>query len=142
MRVADRISQLQRSRNMARIKGRDTGPELLLRRALWAASLRYRLKCKVPLPGRPDIVFPRARVAVFVDGCFWHGCPVHGHMPKSREEYWGPKIARNQRRDNDTNATLAAMGWRVMRFWEHEVLGSLPQCVATIAAAVRTPGNP
>lgn len=122
---------------MGRIRLRDTAPEIALRRALWAAGLRYRLKTKIHLLGQPDIVFPGAKVAVFVDGCFWHGCPVHGHLPKSREEYWKPKIARNQRRDAEVNAKLLAMGWRVVRFWEHQVRDGVLECVSEVLAVVK-----
>ena len=102
-------------------RGRDTGPELDLRRLLHAAGLRYRVTY-APLPGvrcRPDIVFTRAKVAVFVDGCFWHGCPEHGTRPRANREYWDDKIARNRARDRRNNAAFEAAGWRVMRFWEH-----------------------
>jgi DNA mismatch endonuclease (patch repair protein) len=73
------------------------------------------------LPGRPDFVFRKHRLAVFVDGCFWHGCPLHCRMPKSRIEYWKPKIARNKKRDKVVQSTLRASGWRVLRIWEHEL---------------------
>lgn len=135
--MADIISPEDRSRVMSRIKLRDTAPELTLRRALWAAGLRYRLCLKVQLPGRPDIVFPGSRVAVFVDGCFWHGCPIHGHIPKSRESYWGPKLTRNIQRDAEVTARLAGQGWRVLRFWEHQVRKELAKCVSEVAATVR-----
>lgn len=135
--MVDRISPEVRSRVMARIRLRNTGPELALRRALWAAGFHYRLKTKQALPGRPDIVFVGAKVAVFVDGCFWHGCPEHGHQPKSRLEYWGPKIERNRRRDAEANAALSAMGWRVLRFWEHQIRADLPYCIAKVTRAVK-----
>lgn len=73
------------------------------------------------LPGKPDFVFRRERVAVFVDGCFWHGCRRHCRMPKSRLDFWRPKIARNKRRDLEVNRILRAMGWRVLRVWEHDL---------------------
>lgn len=120
---------------MAHIKGTDTRPEWLLRRALWATGLRYRLRSK--LPGKPDIVFPRARIAVFVDGCFWHGCPLHGHVPKSNLTYWVPKLARNQARDRAADAALLVLGWLPMRVWEHEVVEDLASCVERIAETVR-----
>jgi DNA mismatch endonuclease (patch repair protein) len=135
--MADRIASEARSLLMSRIKLRNTGPEIMLRRALWAAGLRYRLKLKVPLPGRPDIIFPRARLAVFVDGCFWHGCPLHGHLPKSHGEYWGPKLARTRRRDAEVTAGLQLMGWRVLRIWEHQIKADLVRCVVEIGLAVR-----
>lgn len=101
---------------------RDTKPELALRRALHARGLRYRVDLPVPTAGRtvrPDVVFTRARVAVFVDGCFWHGCPVHATYPKRNADYWIPKLAANRARDEATNARLAAAGWTVLRFWAH-----------------------
>lgn len=112
-----------------------TSPELALRRALHALGLRYRVH-KAPLPilrRKADIVFGRARVAVFVDGCFWHGCPEHG---RRRHEvngwYWPEKIARNQRRDRETNGALISNGWQVIRVWEHELCGPFaePDAVA------------
>ena len=105
---------------------RDTGPELALRRGLHARGLRYRVD--VPLPfdrrRRADIVFPRLRVAVYVDGCFWHGCPDHGPTPRSNTDFWLAKIARNRARDADTDVRLEAEGWTVLRYWEHDCTGS------------------
>lgn len=133
--MADRISAASRSRLMARIKGADTKPEWQLRRALWAAGLRYRLRPR--LPGRPDLAFHRAKVAVFVDGCFWHGCPLHGHQPKSNIAYWGAKLARNRVRDRAADAALIALGWIPLRIWEHDVIEELATCVARITETVR-----
>lgn len=101
---------------------RDTGPELALCRTLHARGLRYRVDHPLPFDRRrrADVVFPRARVAVFVDGCFWHGCPEHGTMPKANRAFWRDKIARNRARDADTDRRLADLGWTVLRFWEHE----------------------
>ena len=101
---------------------RDTRPELAVRRAAHALGLRYRVDAR-PLPDlnrRADLIFTRARVAVFVDGCYWHGCPEHGSTPRTNANYWGPKILRNRERDADTNACLIEAGWTVARFWEHE----------------------
>lgn len=101
---------------------RDTAPELALRRLIHAAGLRYRVD-RAPLPGlrrRADLVFGRARVAVFVDGCFWHGCPLHGVKPRTNAEWWRAKLDRNRARDRDTDARLAEAGWEVLRVWEHE----------------------
>lgn len=110
-----RRMQLQRSR--------DTAPELALRRRLHALGLRYRVDCQ-PLPDlrrRADIVFTRAKIAVFVDGCFWHGCPQHGRREHAVNGwYWPAKIAGNRAKDADTDARLAASGWTVIRVWEHE----------------------
>ncbi len=102
---------------------RNTTTELAVRRLLHAWGLRYRVDY-APLPSllrrRADIVFTRARLAVFIDGCFWHGCPKHATQPKRNAEYWAPKLARNTERDADTNAALENAGWRVLRYWEHE----------------------
>lgn len=136
--MTDRISPEARSCLMKRIRLRNTGPELALRRKLWALGLRYRLTSNPPLPGKPDILFPGTKIAVFVDGCFWHGCPTHGHIPKSRMEYWRPKIARTQQRDTKTNAKLASMGWHVLRFWEHQVRDNLAQCARLVTQAIKT----
>jgi DNA mismatch endonuclease, patch repair protein len=104
---------------MSRIRGRDTKPEILLRRAVWRMGLRYRLRSK--LNGRPDMVFPSARLAVFVDGCQWHCCPDHFVRPKSNVDFWDRKFATNRARDITVNTLLKKQGWKVLRFWEHEV---------------------
>ncbi len=112
---------LTRSENMARIRGKDTQPEMKVRRALWAAGLRYRLHDK-RLPGHPDLVFPGRRTVVFVHGCFWHcheGCS-NFRVPKTRTEWWAAKLARNKARDADVRAQLKAMGWDVVVIWECE----------------------
>lgn len=107
---------------MSRLARRDTRPELILRKELHGRGLRYRLQVKVPGNNRRtiDIAFTRVRLAVYVDGCFWHGCPEHLHTPRSNQEWWEWKIARNQARDTDTDALLAGAGWSVIRVWEHE----------------------
>src|SRR5215211_8176900 len=105
---------------MARVKGKNTSPERILRSALWRNGLRYRLDYKVPA-GRPDIVFPGPKVAVFVDGCFWHGCPAHYSRPRSQQEFWSEKLAANVERDRRQTLELESRGWRVVRVWEHEI---------------------
>lgn len=110
---------LTRSEVMSRIRGTNTGPEVALRHALWSMGFRYRLKA--PLPGRPDIVFPRHRVAVFVDGCFWHGCRLHYTAPTNNHEFWAAKLVENRTRDVRVAAALKARGWQVIRLWEHDV---------------------
>ncbi|MFD3803261.1 very short patch repair endonuclease [Streptomyces sp. NPDC058619] len=109
-------------RSMLGNRSRDTTPELALRSLLHASGLRYRVAAK-PLPDMrrtADLVFRPVRVAVFIDGCFWHGCPDHFVPPKTNPEYWREKIGRNMQRDRDTDERLAEAGWLVMRFWEHE----------------------
>src|SRR5882724_5534169 len=114
----------------------DTKPEMALRRALHGQGLRYRKDYRLDLDGarvRPDIAFTARRVAVFVDGCFWHACPEHGTKPANNTWYWGPKLARNVERDRAADAALAAAGWRVVRVWEHEPLDA---AVASVVAAL------
>ncbi|HEV3321928.1 MAG TPA: very short patch repair endonuclease [Solirubrobacteraceae bacterium] len=115
------------TRNSMRSNRRaDTRPELVLRSALHRLGLRfrkdYRLKAE-DLILRPDVAFTRARVAVFVDGCFWHRCPVHGSEPKSNAGYWLPKLDANVARDRRADQALARIGWHVVRVWEHEPVG-------------------
>lgn len=117
-------------------KGRDTKPELALRSAVHALGLRYRVGVS-PLPGvrrTADLVFPRAKVAVFVDGCFWHGCPKHHRPARRNAEFWTTKIEGNVARDADTDARLRAAQWTVIRVWEHELPG---EAASKISAAVR-----
>ena len=111
-------------RRMQRQARRDTKPEIALRRELHRLGLRYRVDRAV-IPGvrrRADVVFPRARIAVFVDGCFWHGCPRHGTRPKSNADWWRNKLEANIARDRDTDARLKSAGWRVVRVWEHQAM--------------------
>jgi len=115
---------LTRSEVMARIRSRDTTPEHVLRKALWRQNRRYRLHHKTPA-GRPDIVFPGRKVAIFIDGCFWHGCPEHYVRPRSRPDFWADKLATNVTRDQRQTETLEALGWRVVRVWEHAVFETL-----------------
>lgn len=107
---------------MANLSRRDTAPELALRRELHRRGLRYRVQVKIPGDNRRtiDIAFTRARLAVYVDGCFWHGCPDHHRRPSTNAEWWHWKIGRNRERDRATNEQLAAAGWDVLRIWEHE----------------------
>lgn len=112
-----------RSRNMAAIRRTDTKPEVALRSALHSAGYRFRKDYPLRLAGRlvrPDIAFTRAKVAVFVDGCFWHCCPLHGRQPTSNTGYWSPKLQGNVDRDRLQTELLEANGWRVVRVWSHE----------------------
>jgi DNA mismatch endonuclease (patch repair protein) len=110
------------SRKMSNLARTDTRPEIELRSALHARGLRYRVH--MPVPGKPrrmiDIAFTRTKVAVLVDGCFWHSCPAHGMRPQTNREWWDWKLSRNRERDEDTNESLVAAGWTVVRVWEHD----------------------
>ncbi|EIL96750.1 very short patch repair endonuclease [Rhodanobacter sp. 115] len=117
--MTDTLSREQRSAAMSKIRSRDTAPELLVRRALWSAGLRFRLQARA-LPGRPDIVLRRWNAVVFVHGCFWHrheGCPLF-RLPATRPEFWEPKLLANQRRDTRAIRELSEAGWRVLVVWE------------------------
>jgi DNA mismatch endonuclease (patch repair protein) len=104
-------------------RSKDTKPELALRQVLHRHGYRYRVGLRLTLPGRnvrPDIVFTKRRVAVFIDGCFWHSCPEHGRCPSDPTGYWRAKLARNRERDTAVDEAMAASGWTVVRIWEHE----------------------
>lgn len=127
---------LRRMKTQAR---RDTKPEMTLRRELYRLGLRYRVDRAV-IPGvrrRADVVFTRARVVVFVDGCFWHGCPMHGTQPKANAEWWRSKLEANVARDRDTDERLRAAGWRVVRIWEHEDMRAAALTVHQLIASHR-----
>jgi len=130
------------SLRMARVRQKGTGAELNLRRILHARGLRYRLHA--PLLTQPrrvaDIVFPAARLAVFVDGCFWHGCPEHASWPKSNAEFWRAKIEANRARDADTDVRLKACGWQVVRIWEHEDAGDAADRIVEVVHARKKNG--
>lgn len=126
---------LSRSEHMARVKGVDTKPEMILRSALWGRGLRYRLHRRTH-GSRPDLVFISAEVAVFVDGCFWHGCPDHYSKPRSSGEFWAKKLRDNVNRDMRQTNRLECEGWTVIRVWEHEIVEDLASVVDLIAVAV------
>ncbi|MFH9354393.1 very short patch repair endonuclease [Kitasatospora sp. NPDC017646] len=126
-----------RRRNMQAIRSRDTKPEMRIRQLVYADGLRYRVAAR-PLPGlrrTADMVFRPAKVAVFVDGCYWHGCPEHYVSPRTNPGYWSEKVTRNVLRDRDTDSQLEAAGWTVLRFWEHE---SPVECALSIVSTVRS----
>lgn len=137
----DEIAKYQtsagRRRNMQAIRRRDTKPELAVRSILHAGGLRYRCDLRVKVGARavrPDIVFTRRRVAVLIDGCFWHACPEHGSAPRNNTEYWNPKLRRNQERDRENTEALEAAGWLVVRAWEHTPPSEI---AARVRSAVR-----
>ena len=118
--MADVHTQEQRTYNMSCIRGKNTGPELTLRKILFAEGFRgYRIH--YDLPGKPDIVFTKKKIAIFIDGCFWHKCPLCFHEPETRKEFWMKKIQSNVDRDKKVNELLKNDGWTVIRIWEHEI---------------------
>lgn len=134
--MTDVLTKAQRSFNMSRIGAKNTTPEITIRRCLREAGLRgYRIH--YTLPGKPDIVFPANRLAVFIDGCFWHKCPIDYREPETRKEFWAQKIARNLTRDREVETALEGQGWAVLRIWEHDVRRNPKSMVAVIATYLR-----
>ena len=122
--MGDRRTWEQRHRCMSRIRGRDTKPEMVVRRWLWRQGYRYRL-CVKALPGRPDIVMRKWRTVIFVNGCFWHGHDCQKHRPATNAQFWQEKITRNRERDARNQALLQAAGWHVIVVWECQLT---PKC--------------
>ena len=130
-------------RRMQAVRRRDTPKELQLRSLLHKSGLRYRVDC-APLPGlrrRADLVFPKVRIAVFVDGCFWHGCPEHATWPRAHSDWWREKLEANVRRDRDTDEKLLAAGWRVVRVWAHEDMRGAARRIRRIVMLLRRAAN-
>lgn len=128
------------SRRMARVRQTGTNAELALRREMYRIGLRYRVGYEVLKKPRrvADAAFPGRKIAVFVDGCFWHGCPEHATWPKRNAEFWRQKIEANRQRDADTNARLQAIGWMALRFWSHESPVKAAETVARVVAKADT----
>lgn len=122
---------------MSRVRKRHTAPEMALRRELHRRGLRYRVDLRLPrvVRARPDIVFTRIRVAVFVEGCFWHSCPNHRSFPKTNAEWWREKLATNVRRDRSIDQALVDAGWEVIRIWEHEDATAAADLVEAVVRA-------
>jgi DNA mismatch endonuclease, patch repair protein len=123
------------SKRMRSNRRTDTGPELAFRSALHGLGLRFRKDFPIRLPSRsvrPDVVFTKARIAVFIDGCFWHGCPDHGTLPRANRKYWEAKLVANRKRDLAVDAALRDGGWSVLRFWAHEDAAGAAQEVADL----------
>lgn len=142
--MSDSMTPQQRRRCMSRIRGKDTGPEMLVRKGLHARGFRFRLQDR-RLPGRPDVVLPRYRVAIMVNGCFWHGhkgCR-YATRPKSNSEFWQAKIQRNKHRDEVTAAHLEALGWHVIVVWECELRrkAALEGRLNELVSEIRTAGE-
>jgi len=129
--MTDVLTPGQRKFNMSRIRGKNTGPEVKIRKMLYAKGIRgYRIHYN--LPGKPDIIFVRKKIAVFIDGCFWHKCPDCFQEPETRKDFWMKKIGSNVARDERNTRQLAEAGWTVLRIWEHEVRKTPEQVVRRI----------
>lgn len=130
----DKLSAIRRSENMRKIRAKGTSPEMIVRKLVHGMGFRYRLHVAT-LPGKPDLVFSSRRKIIEVRGCFWHqhrGC-IDSHIPKSRIDYWRPKLTRNRRRDKTNERNLKVLGWQVLTLWECE-LGDVPVLRKTLAA--------
>lgn len=125
---------------MAKVRHKGTDAEIALRKELYRRGLRYRVDYEVIKKPRrvADVVFPGLRIAIFVDGCFWHGCPEHASWPKQNAEFWRQKIETNRLRDADTNERLRQMGWTVLRFWAHESPIDAAETVMRVVALARS----
>ncbi len=136
----DPFSPKERRRVMQAVGKNDTEPEIKLRRALWSAGLRYRLHRRIA-GTRPDLCFLGANVAIFVDGCFWHGCPVHYSAPVHNSSFWSEKLRKNQARDRRDDRRLEVASWNVLRYWECEVREEATRIVEEVGQRVRAPAR-
>ena len=123
------LSKEARSKIMSKIRSKNTSPEKTLRKALWNMGLRYRVQYGKE---KIDIAFPSKKLAIFVDGCFWHYCPMHGHVPKSNKDYWMAKFGKNIERAKAKDFRLKSDGWIIIHFWEHEINKDLVNCTQKI----------
>jgi DNA mismatch endonuclease, patch repair protein len=128
--LSDNLTQEQRSKTMRAIKSRSQ-LENRVSKALWRDGYRFRKNDK-SLIGKPDISIKKYKIVIFIDSCFWHGCPLHGNMPKSNREYWEKKLSRNKERDQQVNEYYKEIGWSCMRVWEHELKQNFDQTVEKI----------
>ena len=139
--MADVHTREQRSYNMSMIKGKNTKPELMLRKYLFSKGIRgYRVHYK--LPGKPDIVFNKYKIAIFVDGCFWHKCPECFKKPATNKKFWKDKIDGNVKRDGEVNKILKREGWKVIRIWEHRIKNrDIKECYNSIKRELLSRGH-
>ncbi len=129
--MVDVLTKEQRSYNMSQVRGRNTKPEIQFRKLLYSRGLKgYRIS--VRLPGKPDILYPKYRLAIFIDGCFWHKCPKCFSFPATNKKFWMKKINGNARRDRRVNSKLKDMGYVVIRFWEHELEQDIDSCAKKV----------
>lgn len=121
---------------MSRVKSKDSSIEKILRKELWKKGFRYR-KNSSKYFGKPDIILKKYKTVIFIDSCFWHGCPKHLRMPSSNQKYWKAKITKNKERDKDTNLYYEKNNWRTIRLWEHDILENLQKCTRLIENTLR-----
>jgi DNA mismatch endonuclease, patch repair protein len=131
--MADSVDPTTRSYVMSRVRAKDSTLETKVRLALWNRGLRYRKNVR-SLPGCPDMVCARRKIVVFIDSCFWHGCPEHCRMPATNRDYWQKKIAANRARDEAVTRHYAERGWRCVRFWEHDLRSDFDRRVDELVA--------
>ncbi len=131
----DTVTPKKRSEVMRAVKSSDTKIEVAVRSALWKRGLRFMKKSS--LPGKPDIVFKGAKTVVFIDSCFWHGCPEHCRMPKTNRDYWEAKIQRNRARDSEIIRKYQSMEWSAIRIWEHELKANFEKCIERMYLKIR-----
>lgn len=137
--MADRLTQEQRRKCMRAIGSKNTRPEITLRKYLHSLGYRYVLNSK--LPGKPDLAFPSRKTVIFVDGCFWHGCPIHHVKPMSNSDWWQQKIGRNKARDREVDRQLCSLGWLVIRVWEHDIKNGSFRCSPELFQALGKSGR-
>ncbi len=125
---------------MRAVKSKDSKIEVKFRSGLWKVGLRF-FKNVNSLVGKPDIVFPRLKIVIFIDSCFWHGCPEHLRLPKSNLDYWQPKIERNKNRDIDVNNYYLVNGWHIIRIWEHELKNDFDNQISQVERLIRKRQN-
>lgn len=128
--MTDIFSKKKRSEIMSRVRAKETGIEILFRKALWKAGFRYRKNVRRYF-GTPDIVLKKYKTVIFIDSCFWHGCKKHGTMPKTRRTFWENKIERNTERDKKVIRYYKKEGWKVIRIWEHEIKKNIAKTTDT-----------
>jgi DNA mismatch endonuclease (patch repair protein) len=134
--MADTVSKKKRSEIMRSIRSKNTKIEIFLEKLLSKMGYRFSKNAK-RLIGKPDIVFRRKQIAIFIDSCFWHGCPYHCRMPHSNRAYWNAKIRRNKERDKEVNNWYKNNDWIILRFWEHTIQNNIENCVKKIAQSIK-----
>lgn len=134
--MADTVSKKKRSEIMSKVKSKDSKIEVDFRKAIWKAGFRYR-KNPIQYFGKPDIVLPKYKTAIFIDSCFWHGCKRHCRLPSARKKYWTAKIERNKERDKEVNRHYRKIGWKVIRVWEHSLMQDFGKTVRETKKTLR-----